>query len=357
MAKPPIQDPLGRTQPRPPMGKPPSQSPGKPPGQPLGKPPSQPPGKPRLVTADELRKVAELQARYPNIRRRMLIQDAFFGSFYVEPGQVWPNRLNGQEGKMTILDAGTYGIYYEQKGKAYYSTAQDFQNNLRVYGPIEGARRAEGMVYLVKLEVTFIMGALAAASYAGLAVYLLTDAGMFWDAHAKDFPRWKIQIKAFREARRILKKHAPQLYEKLYSLFKQAVYDNFWDTISEEDIAFLVGQLVVSPGLGWLAKTFEPTWKVLLRALGTVLLRLGVRSFIVLAKSIPQTLAEIKVKMVPLAEALIKALKDLGVPINTAEDKSITEEMIQNAQEVLKAFQILKDAYDEVEKLEVTTRP
>jgi hypothetical protein len=342
------------------MGKPLGQPPGKPLGQPPGKipgkPPSQPPGKPRFVMADELRKLAELHALYPNVRHWMLIQDSFFGSFHVKPGQVWPNRLNGQEGKMTILHASTYGVYYEQQGKVYYSTAEDFQNNLRVYGFIEGARRAEGMVYLVKLEITFIMGAVAASGSAGLAIYLLTDAGMFWDAHAKDFPKWKIQGKAFREARSILKKHTPLLYEKLYLLFKEAVNDNFWDTVSAEDIAFLLGQLVVSPGVGWLAKTFESTLKVLLKALGTVLLRLGVRSFIILLKSVPHTLAEIRAKMIPFSEVTIKTLKDLGVPISLAEARAITEEMIQNWQDVLKAFQILKDAYDEVEKLEITER-
>src|SRR5439155_25683512 len=124
----------------------------------------------------------------------------------------------------------TYGIYYEQKGKPYYSTADDFQRDLRVYGSIEGARGARGMAYLSKLEVTFIMGALAAASGIGLGLVLGTEVGMFWDEHADDFPKWKIQVSAFLAARKILKRSAPHLYEKLYSLFKQAVKDNFWDS-------------------------------------------------------------------------------------------------------------------------------
>jgi hypothetical protein len=131
----------------------------------------------------------------------------------------------------------------------------------------------------------------------------------------------------------------------LSAAFWDEVGSNVWSSISAEDVAFLIGQLVVSPGLGVLRKSFEVAWKSVAKAAALVLSRVAVRAGMVAVKTIPYTLAEIKAT----ADGIIEALEASGKALGGVIHERIRMEVSQQTQAVVEALEILQKAVSEAQ--------
>lgn len=303
--------------------------------------------KPIPVAPEKLADIAEARRRFPNLTSKLWIQDPMFGSFGVFAGQVWPSHFDGEEGEMIILDATTWGVTYVRQGRAWYMTADDFHHNLRTFPVIEGARRAQGAVRLAEVEIMFLAGAVLASGGAGMVLVLGIEAGKWVAENRENFPRWQRLGRAFLEVRDKLKTRTPTLYDQMTHVFWGQARANFWDSVTAEDVAFLLGQLLVSPGAGLLERTFQTAWKSMAKAALTVLKRVGVRGLIVTGKAVALTAAEASAT----ADSIIEGLRGSGSVFDAMKIDVIRKEVLAHPTEVFEALQILQTAVSEAETM------
>ena len=131
-------------------------------------------------------------------------------------GDIWPDN-KGNDRLIVFIDRGTSSVWFLMGTEGYSQSWEGFQGDVGV-GNIQ-KRTAAGMAVaqkLIETEMQFLQGFLGAI-YAPMWIALTgKDIVVFIIKYRKDFPKWAAAGRLFLLGRKILKKHAPTLYNTLF---------------------------------------------------------------------------------------------------------------------------------------------
>jgi hypothetical protein len=288
-----------------------------------------PPGGPRLISvgADAARAVALV---LPN--SHAIIMPSVLGDVELRPGAIWSrNRM--------IVNVSPMTIYYTIDNRLYEWNTSQFIRDEWLNSLSQGAKNAEGMVYLAKAEMALIVGFLVPWEII-LGVGIAKTA-IFYVEHKSDIHRgMQYSEKAISLILEIREK-----YPHLFNIFlRTALHDlllSLPSGVSSEDVAFFLGRVL--RGVGGLP---EATFGTVLRITGRV-------AAIVTATHLPAIAARAAARAAKKkAIDLQRELAEVGVDVSQDEARAILQELLMdpNAEakmrELEQTFQALIPVFD-----------
>lgn len=262
-------------------------------------------------------------------------------------GGIWGQIKSGQtvmasDGMRLVWSADSMNVIYTQNQKFYGQTSTGFVNEVRTAPLVEAARRAEFMARVAEIEMKLLMGVVAGSSGVGFAIVIGTEVLEFVVENRENFEKWKRQLEAVLKARELLKAHAPTIYEKVFNAVLKKLYkdvkSNIPDAVTPEVVAFGVGVIIGSVGKALAKGKFS-----ILMLIFIVLEQIVVRfSISVVPGAFKLTADEYR----KLADEIIQKMREAGVPIDSPTVKLIFEEVRKHPEEIKKAFNLLKEAFE-----------
>jgi len=263
-------------------------------------------------------------------------------------GGIWGQIEAGQtvmasDGYRFVWSADSLTVIYSLKGKFYGQNSKGFINEVRTAPIIEGARQAEFMAKVAEVEMKFLMGIVAGSSGIGFAIVIGVEVSEFVVENRENFGKWKNQLEAVLKAREYLKKYAPTIYDKLFNAVLNQLYKDtkakIPEAITPETVAFGVGVVLGTVGKKMAKGKFSILALVVIileQIVIRFLLNVGPEAFKLTANEYKQ-----------MADEIIKKAREAGVLLQEGDVKKIIEEARQHPQEIKKAYDMLKGAFEE----------
>jgi hypothetical protein len=264
-------------------------------------------------------------------------------------GGIWGAIKAGQtvmasDGYRFVWSADSMMVIYSLKGKFYGQGSRGFVNEIRTAPIIEGARRAEFMVKIAEVEVKFLMGIVAGSSGVGFAIVVGVEVAEFMVENRENFGKWKNQLEAVLKAREYLKKSTPTIYDKLFNAVLKQLYKDtkaqIPDAITAETVAFGVGVV-----LGTVGKKLANGKFSILALVFVILEQIVIRFLLNVA---PETFKLTSKEYQKIAEEIIAKAREAGVALQEGDVKKIIEEARQHPQEIKQAYEMMKNAFEEM---------
>lgn len=273
---------------------------------------------------------------------------------FAKSGEVWV----GPKGRCLILGVSTKHVVFvaldgNQAGRAFLQETAAFASDLRFTPVADGARRALFAAKLVEYELQFIAGVVSVCSGVGFVAVTGSDLIRFFVQHRHQIQLWRRYISALLKVRRVLKKYAPTLWDKIVNrllLFawngaKAAVAVGGEDVLANMPEAALTNPQVVGRGLGMIAGTLGA--QLLNARLGALRLILSILSKI-LAKTVAAGVAAVKMTInehAAEAREIVEAIRTGGASLTVEEAQTIMQEVQSHASEVKDALAELARAF------------
>jgi len=265
----------------------------------------------------------------------------FIGGIWgsVKSGQTWM----ASDGERFVWSADGLQVIYSQDGKFFTQSPRGFINEVRTFPLVAAGRSAAPWVAIAQTEVKLLMGIVAGASGVGFVVVVGTEIAEFVVENRDDFSKWENQLEVVLKARAILKAHAPVLYDKVFNAvllqISKDVFSNIPDAVTPQVVFFGIG--VIIGNVGKKVATGKFTWAGLIFVVvEQLLIRLTTG---VVPKAIKITETEYR----KMAEDIIKQLRTAGVSIQDGDIRKIVKEVQDHPDEVKKAFDLMKDAFEQ----------
>lgn len=264
------------------------------------------------------------------------------GESAVRHGQRWD--LGAQERIiLEVMDQAV--IYYlavgpaEGRGKVFAQTRTGFRSDVRTSVLSEAAGGAQGMVVLAELEAHFLLGALSAVNVGTAGLVLSLDALRIYAENQRQVEAAMDLVRAVLEARRVLKQHAPELWNQIFhrALFEalgglQRNLDAFLHDPNR--LARISGAIVACVGVSKL-----PSRVGALKLAAAVAYQIAKGAIV--QSAISPNLAREK-------QRLIRELSASGVPITNAQVERIQREIEKNPVLLQRTLEKLKQDLDAV---------
>jgi hypothetical protein len=267
------------------------------------------------------------------------------GSLFV--GGIWGAVTAGQnvmasDGMRFIWSVDPLNVIYYQKGKFYTQAAQAFAAEIRTAPFVEAGRRALFMARAAEAEMKLLTGILAGSGTAGFAIVIGTEVLGFVVENSDQFKTWQVQLSAVLKARKYLKLFAPTIYDKVFDAVLHRLYKDVKSKLPEavtpDTISFGVGVIVGSVGKKVAQGKFS-----LLSLIWVIIEQLSVRfTLSVLPEAFTVTGTEYR----KISGQIISKLREAGIVIHEADVKRMIEEVRLHPQEIKKAYQMLKEAFE-----------
>ena len=264
------------------------------------------------------------------------------GESAVRHGQRWD--LGSQERIiLEVLDQAV--VYYlavgpvSERGRVFAQTRTGFRSDVRASVLSDAAGSAQGMVVLAELEAYFLLGALSAVNVGTAALVLSLDALRIYAENQRQVEAAMRLAKSVLEARRVLKQHAPALWDRIFyrALFEAlgVVHRNLDSFLRDPNrLARISGAIVTCVGVSKL-----PSRAGALKLAAAVALQI-VKGAIVQSAISPNLDREKK--------RLVRELSASGVSITNAQVEQIQRELEKNPALLQRTLQKLKRDLDAV---------
>lgn len=255
----------------------------------------------------------------------------------VRHGRVWHLGSFGDRLILEVLDQSVIFYVVEgdpgMRGKVFIQTRTGFRHDVRTSVLTEAAAGAEGMVTLAEIEAHFMLGALSAFHVSTAALVISLDALRIYAENRQKIEAMMKAVDAVLEARRILKRHAPTLWDKIVHrlLFESlgVVYRNLDTFLHDPNRLARISGAIVS-GLGVAAARGRLT-----------ALKLAVVFFAEVAKG-AVIQATVDPNLPREKSRLIMELRQNGVPITEQEADRIIEEVEADAPLITRTLEKLR---------------
>ncbi len=160
-------------------------------------------------------------------------------------GDVW---LDKDGGRRLILSIATGQVWFIKDAQAYIQPLEDFADDVgfaQTYAKVAPGMKVAAQ--LIEIEMAFLEGVITALGWPALVGVATKGVVAFVVEHRKDFPKWEAAARSVLLGRKILKTHAPTLYEMLFAAaaldFLAKWKDSSPQMLSAKDTAKLVGGL------------------------------------------------------------------------------------------------------------------
>lgn len=251
-------------------------------------------------------------------------------------GQVWIDDKGQRRLIIHILGSGV--VIFVKNNKPYVQTPVGFRADVGI-GAIaaEVTKRTKGLVTIIEIEVAFFKGLFSAISLPAFLLITGIDIFQFVMENKKNFPKWKKAMLGLIQARKVLKAHAPTLYDIVFYTVLGEFSKRLPDVIEAKDYAKLIGILVGSLSKKLIAGSLS---------IINVLLKILEKVTILIAKEFPQTIPKTGSEYKQNILLLINNLKELGVKITPEIAQKIVDEYKANPLKIKNAFNYLFESLE-----------
>ena len=255
------------------------------------------------------------------------------------------NIFLGPDGRRLIYEVFHTAVVYlvvkgkpNTVGKFYAQTKKGFIHDVETYTISRGAKGAKGMKTLAEFEAALLKGMAGATSVPAFLLITGIDLLEFFVKHQRKFGIYKEAIVACLHARRILKTHAPTLWDKLVQkvIFKVAPNIPSSAVNDPKIIGTMLGTLIVQVGDKAIAGKFKSLGVVF-----AILLQVAMSA----ATAVPG--AGIKTAKEDGAK-IIAEMRKAGVNISQGESNGIMKEIEKNPRQVAQGLKILNKAFSKI---------
>ena len=256
------------------------------------------------------------------------------GSECEKIGPIYQGRLfSCADGQRLVIGAGSRFVAFMRNGRYYSQDPWDFAKDV-AYDPfVIAAIRSKGLVVFLKIEMALIMGIASGSGAAGFIAVTTAELGQFFAEN--DIKGLIKKATAIWTARKILKKTAPRLYDKIFSLRNVVKFiPQAMTELDPEDVAKFTGTLIGKLG----AKAAA----TLIQKIGAVLLTVLI---FIKTKILKQAGQVAQRTYVNLAKDVIRAFEQIQVQISEKDAQGIAKEVLANRNEIMRAVEVLQDAF------------
>jgi hypothetical protein len=270
-------------------------------------------------------------------------------------GGIWGVATSGQtwmatDGQRFIWSADGLQVIYSRDGKFFTQSSRGFVNDVRTYPAVAAAISAKPWVRIAQTEVKLLMGIIAGASGVGFYLVVGTEIAEFVIENRDNFAKWSHQLDVVLQARQILKGNAPVLYDKVFNAVLKKMFwkvlGNIPDSVTPEVVFFGLG--VIIGHVGEAAEKGEVTWTAII---WLVVAQLAKR---LLLGVVPEAIKLTEDEYRKMADQIIGQLRNAGVAIQEGDIRKIVEEVRQHPDTVKQAFDLMRDAFENISALSAT---
>jgi hypothetical protein len=259
-------------------------------------------------------------------------------------------------GDKMLVSATPTGVYYTEGPGLYQMYAPDFVREMWLNGFSEGAKRAEGMVYLAKLEFQIILAVFV--PWYGVAGLSLLQAIVTLDENRDSVAKLRAALPKFIAARAAFKERYPALYDKFFWHCFWEVLKHMPEGVEFEDVAYFLGRVAGTQGLmGAFSKALKEATKVTAKTVAKIVLEYAVLVSILHAPGIIGRAAKIAGEKA--ADEVKRSLAEVGIDVNSEEAKLIAKELAggKDPSDVLNGIRdSSRDIADAIEKIEAYSK-
>lgn len=262
----------------------------------------------------------------------------------VRPGQTW----TCSDGGRYILAASPHMIFFLLKGprsRIYMQTPLGFRGDVTASPYILAGRSAQGGAYLAVFEVSVIIGMFSCLGWGAFLIVLGTDVADFVIRNRELISKSSRVLSAVLEARKVLKQHAPLLYEKVFEAFLRLLA-----VAGKETLSRMPEETVRNP------KVLGRLVGGLVGKLGTLALEQNLKTFVRIVKIVVTLLlsttgpatagsAGTARDAKAAARALVSDLKQIGVSLSQGDAEGVLQEAVQAAPRIQAALVKVQDAW------------
>lgn len=163
------------------------------------------------------------------------------GPEYISVGDQFPSREGGRLIVRVRYNGADPGVIYYEKGAFYGHHGLYFWKDTWMEAFQTGAHWARGGAMIAMMQVELCMGIMAGAG-GKVADYGLTAISVLKMLTEVDVKELLTYIPKVISARSILKRVAPTLYDKIFSMFIEKLLDNAAESVLASATAYLVGR-------------------------------------------------------------------------------------------------------------------
>ncbi len=265
-------------------------------------------------------------------------------------------------GGKLLVSATQTGVYYTQGSSLYQMWAPDFVRDMWLNGISEGARRAEGMVRLAKLEFEILIALFV--PWWGVALLGALEAIQAADANRPQIAKLREAIPKFSTQRAEFKQRYPTFYDKFFWHCLGEVVTHIPEGVQVEDVAYMLGRIAGTQGLsGAFAKALKTGTVVTAKTIAKIVAEYVILVSLLHAPGIAGRAAKAAARdtaaMAKAAAETQKGLGDIGIDVSMDEAKTIAAEIVeagdptellqglqQSTQDMADAFGVLQEYWE-----------